>query len=166
MSQDDFDDYPPGDEEAEDFANFDPSSYLRKRGHALDDSPDRDEPSERDENDFANFDPSAYVRKRRAERGRSQLGDPNAVEASYGERSRRRRRQAGMEDDDFGEVGAGAGLLASLGRRENKGLIAEIIREGGPLLRPAIVAVGCFLLLALIGICTLTLLIFNTLSRR
>jgi hypothetical protein len=169
MSDDEFEDYIPGDDQAEDFANFDPSSYLRRRGHALDGSLNQDEPPERDADqadDFANFDPGAYVRKHRAERGHSQLGDPNAVAASYGERSRRRRRRAGMSDDDFGDVGEGAGLLASLGHAENVGLLSQLIREGGPLLRPVIAAVGCFLVLALIGICVAALLIFNTLSRR
>ncbi|GEM_PF-5770969 len=166
MSDDELDDYIPGEDQAEDFANFDPATYLRRRGHALDGSLDQDEPSERNDNDFANFDPSAYVRKHRAERGRSQLGDPNAIQASYGERSRRRRRRAGMSDEDFGDVGEGAGLLASLGHAENVGLLSELIREGGPLLRPVIVAVGCFLVLALVGVCAVALLIFNALSRR
>jgi hypothetical protein len=171
MDDNEFDDSPQGEDAAEDFANFDPASYLHRRGNALDGAQNADEPSEgdaaeSDANDFANFDPSAYVQKRHAELGHPQLGDASAAEASYGARSRRRRRRAGMEEDDFPEVGAGAGLLASAGRRENIGLFAEILREGGPLLRPVIAAVGCFLVLALIGICAVALLVFNALSRR
>ena len=54
----------------DDFANFDASKYVNRRGNQAGGSPADPTPD-----DFANFDPDKYLRARRAELGHPQYGE-------------------------------------------------------------------------------------------
>ncbi len=171
MGHDDYDDMPPPDEEGEDFRNFDPESYLRRRGGATGVSPSDAERGDQDPSDFDNFDPDAYLRKRRAERGSREYGSasyPPEAEAPL----RGRRRRSSVADDDeplpgIGDAaGLGAGFLSLFRPGEGVGLKLEILREASPLIKGALLALGCAIVVVLGSICALGFLLANALARR
>jgi hypothetical protein len=167
MEPEDFDDIPPLDEEAEDFSNFDPEAYRRKRGMGTaSSSPGAERP---DAGGFDSFDPDAYLRKRRAGQGRSApLSDPYAEDAAP--RGRRRRRSITDDDELMPDAGAaagiGAGLLGMLGGGDSLDLNLKILRDASPVIKSALLAVGCAIVLALTGICVLGFLLVTALTRR
>ncbi len=171
MGHDDFDDAPPPDEEAEDFANFDPETYLRRRNAGRDDEPlETEQDSQPSESDaFSTFDAGDYLQKRYGRRGRSYLTQsPRGQEAAYTGRSRRSRQddpvsaRAREIDKELG----GTERRGCLGRlfdlSEQFGLVREILTEGGPVVR----IVGCVLVLAIGAICVGGYLILSTLLNR
>jgi hypothetical protein len=169
MGHDDYDDMPPPDEEAEDFRNFDPDAYLRRRGRATGVTPTDDEQSE--SNDFDSFDPDAYLRKRRAERGQQPL-EASTYRTGEDVPSSRRRRRPSVEDegDPMPDVGAaaglGAGILSMFRSREAAHLNVQILREASPWIKTALLALGCAILVVLGSICALGFLLASTLARR
>src|SRR5436190_1060403 len=96
--EDELGDHFQDEEEAGDeFANFDPSKYVRSRGSSS--SSAREQTTS---DDFENFDPSKYVRKRRGELGHSQqYGDPSVPRS----RGRGRGRRGSTDDDMSDAVG-------------------------------------------------------------
>jgi hypothetical protein len=169
MEPEDFDDIPPLDEEAEDFSKFNPDAYLRKRGRGTDSAFPGSRRAESDAGGFDNFDPDAYLRKRRAERGQAgPLSDPYAPDAAP--RGRRRRHSITDDDEPIGDTGAaagiGAGLIGLLGLGEGAGLNVDILRRASPLIKTALLAVGCAIVLALAGICVLGFMLATALTRR
>ncbi|MCC7450743.1 MAG: hypothetical protein IT324_25235 [Anaerolineae bacterium] len=173
MGYDDFDDM-PGDADAEDFANFDPERYTRRRRGSDWNQPSADDaPDSASSDDFANFDPSAYVRKRRGETRQSLVGEDASADRAY----RRHRRDFGTDIDDDelpdagGVAGLGMGLLGGLlsGGRGGQGqrtAYTDILREASPLLRVGLIALGCGIV-ALLGTgCVVGYLLVTALTRR
>ncbi len=168
MGHDDFDDAPPPDEQGEDFANFDPESYLRRRNQGR-----YGEPTEPDENDqpletddFSRFDPNDYLKKRYSER--SYLNQSSQErQAAYTGRSRRGRRNdpnaARVREIDRQLGGTERrGCLARLfDFSETAGLFREIVMEGGPVVR----IVGCVIVIAILGLCVAGYLALSVLTR-
>jgi hypothetical protein len=165
MGNDDEDFGPPPEEFAEDFANFDPETYMKRRGAGRPQMGD-DQPEQESEvsDDFASFDANAYLRKRYGEQGRQNLGaSPYDQETEYTDRRRRRGTERGTEQRLDREIkGERRGCLSRLfNMSETLGLGWEILTEAGPLLR----IVGCIVVVLLIGLCTVGYLVINALTR-
>ncbi len=170
MGHDDFDDMPPPDEEADDFKNFDPESYMRKRGRATGFTP-LDDQTDEAQQDFDKFDPETYLRKRRAERGSREFGSASyPPDADVPLRGRRRRSRITDDDEPLPEMGAaaglGAGILGFLRDGEGTRLNLEILREASPWIKAGLLALGCAILVVLGGICVLGFLLASAITRR
>ncbi len=167
MGHDDYDET-PGDADAEDFANFDPERYGRRRNSDdLDRSSYNDPQPSAPSEDFTNFDPNAYLRKRRGETGRSLIGQDASADRAY-----RRHRGFGSDDEDdaLPDAGAAAGLgLGLLGGILSGGQgnqYFDILRRTSPLVRAGLLALGCGVL-TLIGMgCVIGYLLVTALSKR
>jgi hypothetical protein len=170
MGHHDYDNGPPPDEEAEDFRNFDPETYLRKRGRGTSDAFSDQEPTDENAEDFAKFDPDAYLRKRRAERGQPPLGGADSYPVDMEPPSRRRRRSVADDSESIPDVGAaaglGAGIIGMFGSREATRLNVEILRHSSPLIRAALIALGCAIVLTLTGVCVVGFLLATAIARR
>lgn len=173
MGNDDYADL-PGDADAEDFANFDPERYTRRRRSSdWDESSVDESPTAPPPGDFANFDPNAYLRKRRGETRQSLVGQDASADRAY--RRHRRDFDSDINDDDLpdagGVAGLGMGLLGGLlsGGRSRQGqrtVYTDILREASPLVRAGLVALGCGIL-ALLGMgCVVGYLLVTALTRR
>jgi len=173
MGYEDYDDQ-PGDADAEDFANFDPERYRRRRRSSdWDNSAPDASPDSVPSDDFANFDPSAYLRKRRGETRQSLVGQDASADRAY--RRHSRNLSAELDDDDLpdagGVAGLGMGLLGGIlsGGRGGQGqrtAYTDILRETSPLVRAGLIALGCGIL-ALLGTgCVVGYLLVTALTRR
>ena len=164
--------YPPDNDPADepglpdDFANFDPSKYVNRRGNPPGDST----PPDPTPDEFANFDPDKYLRSRRAELGHPQYGEEAANLSA-----KRGRRRWGEDDltvdrdegiNPIGAMGLGRELLQTRERREDNRLWTEIIRGNQWLLRPLLIGAGCLLILVALGLCSLIVTIYNALAHR
>ena len=162
MGNDDEDFGPPPEEFAEDFANFDPDKYMKRRDtepfpQADDNQPEQGAP---ESDDFANFDPNAYLRKRANEKGRPDLSaSPYDRETEYADRRRQRGTERQISQEIKGERRGCFGRLFVMG--ESLGLVREILGQAGPLVR----TVGCIVVVLLLGLCTIGYLVINSLSR-
>jgi hypothetical protein len=138
---DQFDDMPPGDEEADDFKNFDPEAYLAKRGRTRNHSEDV---IQREAQDMVGRG-SPSGRRRRA----SSLEDNgSAYDAAQNV-----------------PVGLGAAIIGLL-QNGNIGMTGEILRSFGPFARIALGVVGCALVAFCVVVCGGGFLLINLLSRR
>ncbi len=149
---DNFDDQIPPEEEAEDFANFDPERYLRKRQGQY------GRPMMDEETADVGYTPGR--RRRYAE-------DDLAAAPGSG---RSRRRSGISSENDFGEslrpaAGVGAGIIGLVTSGEGMRLLPEILRQGGPLVRAGL-TIGCVLLIALVGACGVACLLAFSVLRR
>jgi hypothetical protein len=170
MDHDDYDDGPPPpDEEAEDFRNFDPDTYLRKRGRGTSGTFSESNSTDENAEDFEKFDPDAYLRKRRAERGQQPIGSASSYPVDV-EPPSRRRKSVADDSEAIPDVGAaaglGAGIIGMFGSREATRLNVEILRHGSPLIRAALIGLGCAIVLMLTGVCVLGFLLATAIARR
>jgi hypothetical protein len=166
MGNDDEDLGPPPEEFAEDFANFDPETYMKRRGTERPSQADDNQPEQgsQESDDFASFDPNAYLRKRYSERGRSDLSaSPYDRETQYTDRRRQQVFERGTERRLDGEIkGERRGCFSRLlNMGETFGLLREILVEAGPLLRIG----GCIVVVLLLGLCTVGYLVITALTR-
>jgi hypothetical protein len=155
MGHDDFDDMPPPDEMAEDFANFDPETYLRRRnagsyGEPLETEEDS-QPSESDA--FSTFDAGDYLQKRYGDRAHL-TQSPRDEEAAYAARAREIDRRLGTERPGC--------LTRLLGLGGTLGFLEAILTEGGPIVR----IIGCVVVLAIGAICVVGYLALSALTYR
>jgi hypothetical protein len=163
MGHDDFDEAPPPDEGAEDFANFDPETYLRRRNAGrYGESSDAEEetpPLETDE--FAQFKPGDYLKQRYA--SRSYLSQSPHEQAATG---RRRGRPNDPNADRVRAIdkqigGERQGCFSRLfDLSEQFGLVREILTEGGPVVK----IIGCVIVVALGAICVVGYLVVASLT--
>jgi hypothetical protein len=152
---DDFEDDLPIEEEdqADDFDNFDPQKYLRRR-----------QATRGNRDDTGDFDRDLPMTSRRG-RSYGDLNDPRGYDQGRG--ASRRGRHSVADDDNSDQLGnaagMGAGVLASiigLFTGENMGLFNRILPELGPRLGPlarwVVGAVGCIIVficgLACVGV--------------
>ena len=166
MGNDEEDFGPPPEEFAEDFANFDPDRYMKRRGAggSPEEGDDQPEQDSQESDDFASFDPNAYLRKRASEKGRPDLSaSPYDREAEYTDRRRQRAFERGPERRLDREIkGERRGCFSRLiNTGETFGLLREILGQAGPLVR----VVGCIVVVLLFALCTVGYLVINTLSR-
>jgi hypothetical protein len=167
MGHDDFDDAPPPDEEAEDFTNFDPETYLRRRNAGQPDEPlETEEDSQPSGSDaFSTFNAGDYLKKRYS--GRSYLSQSPREQAAYTGQGRRGRRNdpASARIREIDKEVAGGERRGCFSRlfdvSERFGLVREILTEGGPVVR----IVGCVLVLALGAICVAGYLILSAVTQ-
>jgi hypothetical protein len=171
MGHDDYDEPPPPDEQAEDFANFDPETYLRRRNAGRYEEPleteEDGQPSESTSDDFASFNAGDYVRKRYGERGRPyQSESPSNREVAPAGRGRRAQsidpidaRARQIDKELRGERRGCFSRLFDFG--EAFRLYQEILAEAGPLVR----IVGCVLVLVIGALCVVGYLVLSALTR-
>jgi hypothetical protein len=155
---DEYEDLPPGDEDAEDFRNFDPSRYTRRNQSS--DSIGNDEQS--GTSDFDNFDPSQYIRKRRT----SYAPDASAAAESgrRGGRSRRSAAYSAYEEPQRERAGGMGALGATLLGLFSSGEL--FTTPAWRTIRPFVTLIGCALLIGVGAICAVGFWLAQSLGAR
>lgn len=155
---DEYEDFVPGDEDAEDFRNFDPANYRRRRNTSSDPIGSDEQPAS---SDFDNFDPSKYIRKRRPLE--SYVPDASA-ESESGRRGRRSGRSSAYEEPTRGRAGGMGALGATL-----LGLFSSGELFASPAwrtIRPFITLIGCVIVLAIGAVCAVGFWLAQALAQR
>jgi hypothetical protein len=154
-----YEDFPPGDEDAEDFRNFDPSRYTRRRNQSSDVGNSAEQSGS---SDFDNFDPSKYIRKRRT----SYAPDAND-EAEGGRRGRRAGRSsayASYEEPQRERAGGMGALAATLLGLFSSGEL--FTTPAWRTIRPFVTLIGCAILIGIGAICAVGFWLAQSLGAR
>jgi hypothetical protein len=153
-----YEDFPPGDEDAEDFRNFDPSRYTRRRSRSDDSADSMGSGEQSGSSDFDNFDPSKYIRKRRT----SYAPDANA-EAEDGRRGGRAGR-SGYEEPQRERAGGMGALAATLLGLFSSGEM--FTTPAWRTIRPFVTVIGCAILIGVGAICAVGFWLAQSLGAR
>jgi hypothetical protein len=151
-----YEDFPPGDEDAEDFRNFEPSRYTRRRSGSSDLTGSDEQAGA---SDFDNFDPSKYIRKRR----QSYAPDANA-EAESGRRGGRAGRYSAYEEPQRERAGGLGALGATLLGLFSSGEL--FTTPAWRTIRPFVTFIGCALLIGIGAVCAIGFWLAQSLAQR